>query len=39
MANLGFMPGESSNSERGYIDLSDRDPLDARGGSVRRDRA
>lgn len=33
MANLGFMPGESSNSERGYIDLSDREPLDGGGGA------
>jgi hypothetical protein len=33
MANLGFMPGESGSSERGYIDLGDRDPLDAGGGA------
>ncbi len=30
----GFQPGEASNSQRGYIDLDDLDPIDGGGGAA-----
>ena len=34
MANAAFQPGEASTSQRGYIDLSDRAPIDSGGGAA-----
>lgn len=34
MANPEFQPGEASVSQRGYIDLSDRAPIDSGGGAA-----
>lgn len=30
----GFQPGETSNSQRGYIDLADLEPIDGGGGAA-----
>ena len=34
MSNGAFQPGEAQGSQRGYIDLSDRNPLDSGGGAA-----
>ena len=34
MANAAFQPGEASTSQRGYINLTDRLPLDSGGGAA-----
>jgi len=34
MVSASFQPGETSNSQRGYIDLSDLDPLTGGGGAA-----
>jgi len=33
MSTAGFQPGETSNSQRGYIDLADLDPITGGGGA------